>query len=674
MALFDRNEWHGLTEIATVGIHYKRHFDKSKNMTKELTESLNKNLKDYLKFYFSIENPQFAILINGKWGSGKTFFIKNQLIHWNKKNGKDNADNIVLKPIYISLYGVSNTNEISAKIREALNPLLYSKGAKIVKNVFLGAIKTATHINFDTDGDGKSDGKVSFDINSLGILKSSDKKIKGNKILIFDDLERCSIKIIDLFGYINEFVEHFNCKVILLSDEDKIYRKCEENKDSYEEFKEKLIGQTFIIQPDVRNAINSFINKSTKSIETQFLLSSINLIESVFIASKIENLRILKQSILDFERFTLQFEDSLIQHSKYKQFLNSLLGHFLLVYLEYKSGNQKISELGIYNISDDQKKFESQIKSKYDEILDKFEVYHRMSVIEYRYIIEFINNGYSNTSQLNDSLKKNGFFRDTELKDWEKLWSWEELDDSEFEKIYKSVLDDFNNSNFSNPYILLHVVTIIFSLIEKKIVDGNKSKLVESYKKQFDAILENNKNEAFSHFGDHSWGKGYREKDCKEFKELLTYINEKVKIHNSQNKDDYLKTVFETLDDENISQLQEKLDKPLPDRSSNYSFVPILTTVNGQKLAEKLLLLNNKNLELFFYFLQRRYYPEKIYSNGFLEPFNAQDIDCLIELKNRFNSELPKLKIIKKHNVANHINFLTDLIDKLDKLNKEEKK
>lgn len=640
----------------------------------ETSEILNKNLKDYLKFYFTIDNPQFAILINGKWGSGKTYFIKNQLIHWNNKSEKDNGENIVLKPIYISLYGVSNQNEINTKIKEALNPLLYSKGAKIIKSIFIGAIKTATHVNFDADGDGKTDGKVSFDINSLGILKSSDNKIKGNKILIFDDLERCSIKISELFGYINEFVEHFNCKVILLSDEEKIYKKCEENKDSYEEFKEKLIGQTFIIQPDICNAINSFISTTIKSVESQFLLSSISLIENVFSASKIENLRILKQSILDFERFAKQFDDIIIRHPQYNKFLNSLLGHFLLVYLEYKSGNQKISELGIYNISDDQKKFESNIRSKYDEILGKFEVYHRMFVIEYRFIIEFINNGYSNTIQLNKSVKLNGFFRETELKYWERLWNWEELEDTEFDEIYQSVLSDFNKYIFTNPYILLHVVTILLSLIEKKIVKGDKSKLIKSYKRQFDAILENSKSEAFSYFGDHSCGKGYREKDSIEFKEILAYINEKIKNHNSQSKDDYLKEVFETLDDENISHLQEKLDKSLPDRSSNYSFVPILTTVNGDKLAERLLKLNSKNLDLFFYFLQRRYYPEKIYSNGYLEPFHAQDKDCLVAVKNRFEIELSKLNRIKRYNLTNHISSLTELIDKLEKLEKQENK
>lgn len=660
-------------------------------MVNDISMDLNKNLNDYLDFYFSIDNPQFAVLINGKWGSGKTYFIKAQLNKWANKSEKgvtnrsillklsnigkffhyktrQDSDSIVLKPIYISLYGITTQNEINLKIKEALNPLLYSKGVKILKNIIIGALKTATHINIDTDKDGKTDGKVSFDINLINILKSTDKKIKGDKILIFDDLERCNIKISELFGFINEFVEHFNCKAILLCDEDKICKKCEENKDSYEEFKEKLIGQTFIIQADVSNAINSFINRSTESVETEFLHSSSNLIKSVFSSSKIENLRILKQAILDFERFVKQFDSDILQHYQYIKFLNSLLGHFLLVYLEYKSGNQEISELDIYHFGNDKKEIESIIRSKYDNILDRFDVYNRMSVIEYKYIIEFINIGYSDSIGLNSSVRKNAFFRDSEPKDWEKLWYWEEIEDNEFYEIYTKVLSDFNDSKIFNPYILLHVVTILFSLIEKNIVEGNKSEIIKNYKRQFDSILENNKNEDFIKFGDNSWGKGYREKESNEFKELLSYSNEKIKNHLSQNKDNYLKTVFENINDENISQLQEKLDVSLPDRSSNYSFVPILTTVNGERLAESLLKLKNKNIDLFFYFLQRRYYPEKIYSNGYLAHFNAQDKDCLVIMKKCFEDRLHEFGQIKKYNLTNHIKFLGDLIMKLEEL------
>ncbi len=647
-------------------------------MKKEKPLDLNKNLIDYLQFYFSSNNPQYAVLINGKWGSGKTFFIKNLLKQLNSKKNKTTIEkqneNITLKPLYISLYGLDNIEQINIKIREALNPLLYSKGAKIIKNIFLGAIKTATHINLDTDGDGKSDGKVSVNINSIGILQSSDGKIKGNKILIFDDLERCKVEINDLFGYINEFVEHHNCKVILLSDEGRIYSKNKGKRKSYEEFKEKLVGQTFTIKPDVDSAIEHFISQVQSPQIKDFFNSSIELTKSVFIASKVENLRILKQAVIDFERFIGQLEDQFVKNENYKDFQTNLLAYFLIVYIEYKSVNQMIAELDKYSYSEEEKKVNANIKLKYDEILNRFGIYEKSFVIRYGQIVDFIKNGYSNLIQLNESLKESIFFRNIEIQNWEYLWAWEELDDVEFDRIYNEVINDFFNSKFENPYILLHVFGILISLIKYEIIDEDKKDLMKSYKKQFKAILKKNEKHAFALISHHSWGRGYREKESVEFKDIHKFSNEMIINHNSHTKDDYLKNVFENLNDDNITSLNDKLDKSLPDQSTTYSFAPILTTVDGIKLSDQLLKFNNRNLDLFFHFIERRYFPEKVYSNGVLEPFNIDDKDCLEVIKKQFVGRLNEFGKVKQHNMKNYIRLLDAIITKLDTLESEENK
>ena len=123
--------------------------------------------------------------------------------------------------IYISLYGLCETKQISQKIREELHPILYSKGAKIAKMVLIGTINTFSNFSFDINGDGNADdlSKI-FDANSLfSILSKPNDRITGNKIVIFDDLERCKICLDEVFGYINDLVEHSKCHVILLCDE-----------------------------------------------------------------------------------------------------------------------------------------------------------------------------------------------------------------------------------------------------------------------------------------------------------------------------------------------------------------------------------------------------------------------------------------------------------------------
>ncbi|MFK2373159.1 P-loop NTPase fold protein [Bacteroides fragilis] len=94
---------------------------------------------------------------------------------------------------------------------------------KLAKNILKAASKIA--LKYDIDGDGKDEGSVTCDLDSILLLKEENSEIKGNKILIFDDLERCDVKLETLLGYINYFSEHCKCKVIIIGDENKISEK-----------------------------------------------------------------------------------------------------------------------------------------------------------------------------------------------------------------------------------------------------------------------------------------------------------------------------------------------------------------------------------------------------------------------------------------------------------------
>ena len=188
---------------------------------------MNKNIINFLNEYVKIPNPQYAIMLRGVWGCGKTFFIH----QWMKQlsNNKD-ADKLEWQPIYVSLYGLTNIQQITEQINKEISPWLYSKGMKFAKKILKVASKIALKYDLDMDGNGKNEGSVTYNLDSILLLKEDNTEIKGNKILIFDDLERCDVKLETLLGYINYFSEHCKCKVIIIGDEDKITEK--ENKDS----------------------------------------------------------------------------------------------------------------------------------------------------------------------------------------------------------------------------------------------------------------------------------------------------------------------------------------------------------------------------------------------------------------------------------------------------------
>ncbi len=625
----------------------------------------NIHIIEYLDFYISTNKPQFAVMLTGKWGSGKTYFIKQLVEVWESKKTKTAKDEIILKPVYISLYGASSPADINQRIKEILNPLLYSKGMKITKNIISGLIKTAAHINIDINSDGTPDGKVSFDISSLGLLKDDNSKVKGNKILIFDDLERCKIDTVDLFGYFNEFVEHSHCKVILLCDESKLNLGKKKLDLSYKDFKEKLIGQTFAITANVDDAINSFLKIVTNpSRESELLKQSTRIIKDVFVASRVENLRILKQAILDFERFTTYFIPQIKGHEAYSDFLKSLFAHFLLVYLEYKSGNIKVEDFDAFTLKDDEDK--QIIKNTYYPTLKKNEIYYQ-SPISYGHIVDFIKTGTIDKDVLNGLLCNNNFFRDTQEQDWEKLWRWEDLEQDDFDRLYKSVSSDFDNRQFTVIEVLAHVVAIFYSLIDNKIIKRDKRLIYESYKNQFDNIIKN-RDSYMIFISDFYWSREYRGSKSKSFLTLRDYSNKKIEQHNSLVGASYLSDFFESMDNTAVYGMDEYLRKPTPDRNRTYKDTPIFASVNGKKMGKCIASLNNHATREFFQFIEVRYSPEKVYTNGHLEIYHARDKQCLLDMSKFLKGKMNAFSEIKKYNYKSYIKLLTEIILKLDNL------
>ena len=257
-------------------------------------EEIINNIKEYIDE--DIYNS--AILIDGEWGSGKTFFVKNKLIkelerYEKSKKRIEGKKYKEKRMIYISLYGIESTADISNQIYLSF---LKINNSKMTSAFMLG-------------------GKVVSDlIKNKGIdLTNCVSKAKNiidisNCILFFDDLERCKCNISNVLGYINNFVEHESMKVILIANEDEIgnmsYEKDlyhnklknerteknekvshefmkafdlykeeknqskEERKvydtskiEEYSKIKEKLIGTTIKYKPNLENSVRNIIEK-----------------------------------------------------------------------------------------------------------------------------------------------------------------------------------------------------------------------------------------------------------------------------------------------------------------------------------------------------------------------------------------------------------------------------
>lgn len=157
-----------------------------------------------------LKNPkaEYAVMIDGEWGSGKTYFLTHSLMRIMETidMGKDKRR----KYAYVSLYGAKSIDEVSKEI------VFQCFGKKHKKKVETADAVMETASNILT----ASLGAVNIDLSKI---KETLAKIDiNNWIICFDDLERCCLPISEMLGYINRLVEHNNCKVIVLANEKEI--------------------------------------------------------------------------------------------------------------------------------------------------------------------------------------------------------------------------------------------------------------------------------------------------------------------------------------------------------------------------------------------------------------------------------------------------------------------
>ena len=316
--------------------------------------------------------------------------------------------------IYMSLYGISNLEDISKKIFIETTQLMDKNLKKYMDTHGQTTIPEYAKTGLDM-------------ANFFGVTKNGEKVNYGeffatdNKILCFDDLERANVDVIDILGYINNFVEHDHIKTIIICNEkelatklkssnlemktfiatylldkegdllqtdkpmvEKIADKIEyvfDKANDYERIKEKLIGETFEYAPKFNYIINGILMRYEKDKDLiTFLRQHIHLITNTFMKSGTRNLRILKHALNDFKKV---FENvNKAYPNTNLRVLQTMLIFTIAVSFEIKSG--KITKDKFVNIKNNE---------EYKAILVSSRVL--MDNRQY-YIKEFDNNYYFN--------------------------------------------------------------------------------------------------------------------------------------------------------------------------------------------------------------------------------------------------------------------------------------
>ena len=272
----------------------------------------NKQICEYMKHYIEKDKTNSAVMLTAPWGKGKSFFIQNELIPYLKKNGNHQS-------VVVSLYGVASLEEISksiyfsiksSEIREKLEKkaelfecFKRKKSKKKVSSEIVPMAKIAgsTVIRGITSFVG-----IDLSLKNLEQLYTS-VDLTG-KLLVFEDIERSRVNLVEFLGYVNSIVEQDDVKVLLIANENELihYEQNEEEEggekkqvqvytessSQYLKFKEKTVSDTILFQGNVKEAIKAITKRyDCKQFAWRKDEAKLDEIEQFLLNSGVDNLR-----------------------------------------------------------------------------------------------------------------------------------------------------------------------------------------------------------------------------------------------------------------------------------------------------------------------------------------------------------------------------------------------
>lgn len=562
----------------------------------KIKQTENGAVEQYLNEYCEADlTRDFAVLLDGPWGAGKTHFIKNYLkAHPNH--------------LYVSLYGISDVRQIDDEIFRQLHPVLASNGMRLFGRVAKGFLKGALKI--DLDNDGKADGSATVALPDLD-LKSHLSDPKGH-LLVFDDLERCALKVSEVLGYINVFVEHAEMKAIILGSESEIAKR--EDDERYFEIKEKLIGQTLRIEASVDEAFSEFLKGIDNPRVRKFLEQHRDDAIAIHRNSQTNNLRLLKQSLWDYERLAACFRTT---HWAHAEAMRTVLQQVLALSIEYRSGAFK--DRSVIQSLTDGKVLRKMSRSKdapmgpADKIEEKYlALDFGANILDVEILSDAVINGYVDCDAVDESLAQSRYFaKPTAMPLWLRAWDYFDLTDGEAVQVAKEFRQAFDSREFVQDGELFHAFGIALRYAEIGLLPWSRSAALAECKKYVDDLVLSDQikfdPDRTSHFDFHGsyGGHGFMERDQNDFREAVAYYEERY--------EQVAEEAYAEIAADLLTKLASGSDDFLLDlaqnnvRASRYSDRPILAAIEPSRFVEKIMGLTGAQQRLALNTLNERY-------------------------------------------------------------------
>jgi hypothetical protein len=517
----------------------------------------NEHIYEYLNYYADFpESPKYAVLIDGPWGVGKTHLVNRFL--------KLRSDEQKQKFVYISLFGLKSTKDIDDALYAQAHPLLASKTAQVAGRVIKTLLK---HKGIDID--------QKFDLREF--LTAAEFAL-----YVFDDLERSNMDANEILGYINEFVEHDGCKVVLIANEKEIGKG-----DAYRMRREKIVGKTLRVHSAFHEALEQFLSPIADQELKAFLDCQRDEIAHLYAASETDNLRVLQQTIWDFERLYGACSEA---HHSNTPAMVALLRLFFPLSFEFKTGRMDAEQLlgraiGLMSLLMNQD--DSEGESFWKVLRDRYAGVDLLDGVLSSEVLESIlAKGHVPTEAIRTCLDESPFFASERAEpSWQTVWYFYERTDEMFEAALADMEGKFGRQQYTRYGEILHVFGLRLWLASERMISPHREEAFEQCKAYVDALKASGKlapmvnrfdaRDRHEEYG----GLGLHESDCDDFQELARYLNEQsvsVFIESLPAQADNLLKLL----DSNLDQFASQISNPYTDEGGRFYNAPILAAMD----------------------------------------------------------------------------------------------
>jgi len=561
--------------------------------------------------------PEYALLVKGPWGCGKSHLVKGCIKGLQEANQE-------FKFLYVSLYGINDISDIEARFFEQLNPtmnkILTNKKVMFASRIAKGVLKGALKI--DLDGDDKPDATASIavpDINLAEYLTDT-----SNCILVFDDLERCELDLQVILGYINYFIEKDGYKVLIIADEEKLITKYSSDEEEYKylDIKEKLIGKTVQVEPDVSSVFDNFVDELFPAGNASDLVANNKVqvilnrnkdrIIQIFKQSKHENLRSLRKCILDLTQWIEIFDGDIKNN-------NEVLEHFLSIFvaisLEVHSGGIEpdhiVKLLGdnsyVLGLNDDD--FEKEFKA-YKEITGKYSINFEETLLDISDWKNWFDKGFIDQENVNNILRKSQYLQKQSAPEWKKLLHIFDLEQSEFEQLKVTVWESFENFEIKEFGEIKHVVGIYLYLADVNLFDKTPDEVVTKAKTIVKQGLSKDKfNISDSLNPEHDYGSyegfAYFNNETKEFHEFNEHFCTEIYAYQAKQRESEIPSLLALMSN-NVEEFTTLLCDQSGE-SKSFAYKSVLDSIPVDKFIKEIESLSNANKKQVGQALRMRY-------------------------------------------------------------------